>query len=104
MLRTAHEPDVMSTASTVLRTYETTSGRVVKVVGPRNALSTERVSGGRIPPRTFARRNRNPYSIFCRAPAADAVQFIKTACPMRSGYVAAKVPPIMPPHELPTKC
>ena len=27
-----------------------------------------------------------PYSIFCRAPAADAVQFISTALPTRSGY------------------
>ena len=74
------------------------------VVGPRNALSTDRVSGGRMPPSSFATRSRNPYSSFCRVPAGDAVQFINTALPMRSGCIAANVPPIMPPHELPTKC
>ena len=42
--------------------YATTSGRVVNVVGPRNALSTERVSGGRIPPINPAMRSSNPYS------------------------------------------
>ena len=94
----------MSTACTVSRTNATTSGRVANVVGPRNALSTDRVSGGRMPPISFAMRSMNPYSIFCRMPAGDAVQFINTALPMRSGYVAANVPPIMPPHELPTKC
>ena len=94
----------MSTAWTVSRTNATTSGRVANVVGPRNALSTDRVSGGRIPPSSLAIRSSSPYSIFCRVPAGDAVQFINTALPMRSGYVAANVPPIMPPHELPTKC
>ena len=61
------------------RTNATTSGRVVNVVGPRNALSTDRVSGGRIPPISLAIRSRNPYSSFCRVPAGDAVQFISTA-------------------------
>ena len=93
-----------SSACTVSRTNATTSGRVRNVVGPRNALSTERVSGGRIPPSNSAMRSSSPYSSFCRGPAADAVQFISTALPMRSGWVAANVPPIMPPHELPTKC
>ena len=67
-------------------------------------MSTDRVSGGRTPPSNPAIRSNSPYSSFCRTPAADAVQFINTALPIRSGYIAANVPPIMPPHELPTKC
>ena len=72
----------MSTAWTVSRTNSTTPGRVAKVVGPRNALSTDRVSGGRIPPSSRAIRSRSPYSTFCRVPAGDAVQFINTALPI----------------------
>ncbi len=74
------------------------------VVGPRKALSTSRVSGPRIPPSALAARSSSPYSNRCRAPAGEAVQFISTARPIRSGNRAANVPPIMPPHELPTKC
>lgn len=55
---TAQAHDLMPAACTVSRTNATTSGRVVNVVGPRNALSTERVSGGRIPPSSFVTQQK----------------------------------------------
>src|SRR5947209_300490 len=94
----------MLTDFTVLLTCATTSGRSRMVVGPKKAFSTERFSRGPIPPVHFATRSNAANSTFWRRPARPAVQFINTALPTRSGYVAAKVAPIMPPQELPTKC
>jgi hypothetical protein len=77
---------------------------VENVVGPRNALSTDLVSGGRTrrtaSPCATAGRTRSS----CRRPAGDAVAVHQHRAADAIGYVAANVPPIMPPHELPTKC
>ena len=54
-------------------------GPTAEVVGPRKALSTERVNGGRMPPISLAVWSSTPYSSFCHAPAGDAVAFIRTA-------------------------
>ena len=59
---------------------------------PRNALSTDRISGGPISPRHCATRSNIANSIFCRSPARPAVQFISTARPTRSGIRRGKGP------------
>ena len=48
----------MLTSLTAERTCATTSGRSRKVVGPKNALSTGRISNGPIPPRQRAIRSK----------------------------------------------
>ncbi len=56
-----------------------------------------------MPPSAPANRNMAANRILWTKPAFDAVQFIKTARSRRSGWRAAKVAPIIPPQELPTK-
>ena len=103
MLSTAKLADRALFRVIIVTSPSTRSGRCRRVVFPRKRGTTvDRTKSGRPASRVIRaasasckRSHRGP---------SDAVPLSSTAHPTRSGNVAEIVPPIMAPHELPTRC
>src|SRR5581483_11286807 len=100
-LRIAQNTERARVRATVARIACSTCGRSRFVLGPMKAATTLPVRKAGTRSRVHSRRVSNRYSSLCLSVHGEAVQFISTAAPMRRGSRAAKVPPIMPPQELP---
>ena len=104
-LFTAHEAEAMLTDVTVALTCATTSGRCRMRGGPQKSLqhrpTQQRPDSARATWPPGARSRIRPSDGGRRGRRCSSSAPLPRPGP---GYVAAKVAPIIPPHELPTKC